>query len=225
MAIIHSVISDFFFKGQRDYINFPTVFECFIGEMENLRQNVDDDLCIKNFKIHEPINRNSLIKVFDGLMLADGTHKKNLLAEMLCRVGARQYYVGFYDEDASSITKRINFPDKELVGPVHLESPFSGRCDQLNFNNHHELCQSFCTANKQLHLMSMPVSDQPYRIQAVFMSGYTVPSTAVIKQARLTIKNLAVTENVFFIFTFNQLVLNMNGQDVIFQLCYSIQKQ
>lgn len=225
MAIIHSVISDFSFKGQREYINFPTVFDCFIREIEYLRQNGDGDLCIKNFKIHASINKNSLMKVFDGLMLEDGAHKENLFAEMLCGVGSRQYYVGLYDEDDSFITKRINFPDKDFVGPVHLESPFSGSCDLLNFKNHHELCQSFCTANKQLHLMSMPPSDQPYRIQTVLMSGYTLPSPAVSKRARLTIKNLAVTENEFSLYTFSRLILNMNGQDISFQLCYSVQKQ
>lgn len=217
--------SDFHFKGERKYINFATLVETLRKLVTEVYGDVYNQLLIKNFKVHKYITQNSMVKVFDVAELKDAKHKENILAEMQCSIRDKNYFVGVYEDQPSPIEKRIQFPDKELVGPIDMTQPFSGNCELINFKDNHQLVQAFGTALKQLHFLSLPQSDKPYEIKSALMSGYRCPYEVPGNDARLTMRNLGVQENSSHQFTFNQLDLDINGHQTRFQLCYSIKKQ
>ena len=199
--------------------------------MDVFRRTVNDvygevykQFCTKSLKVHKYVTRNSLIRVFDKPELESRIHKENLIVEMTCHVDDIFFFIGLYDEFTSPVTKRIKFPDKELVGPIHVTSPFSGVCEYLEFNDHHELIQAIGTANKQLHILSLSEKEQPYEIQSVLLSDYICPYKISTNKTRLDIKNIAIKENSTHIYSMNQLSLRINGHRIFFRLCYSVRK-
>lgn len=222
---MQAFLSDFYFKGERKYIMFPTVFETFKKAVTEIHDDVYRQLFIKHFKIHKDIINNSLIKVFDISEFAGVKHKQKLIAEMLGSIGEKNYVIGLYEEDQSPVTKRVRAIEKELVGPVHLKGRFSGTCDRIKFKDNYELIQACCETNKQLHLLTLPQSDKPYEIKSVLMVDYKCPYEVPSHNAHLKINNLSLYENPSHHFTFNQLELNLNDYKTSFQLCYSRKKQ
>ena len=217
--------SDFAYKGERKYINFATLMDEFRKVINDINVEVYDQLWTKNFKVHKYITRNSLIKVFDKSELEGKKHKENLIVEMNCHADDIHFFVGLYDENSSSVTKRIKFPDNDLVGPVHVTNPFTGVCEYLRFKDHHELIQAIGTANKQLHFLSLSENKLLYEIQSVLISDFVCPYEISTNKTRLDITNIAVKENSTHMFTMNQLTLNLNGHKQSFKLCYSVRKQ
>ena len=163
-----------------------------------------------------------MIKIFEDYELKTEKYKNHLLVEMNCIVDGKPYFVGLYKEKISPVKRRINFPDKELLGGIQLDGPFSGTCNIVNFKNHHELFQALSTANKQLHLLSLP--DPPPELRSAYLARFSRPYEFAGKTAHLKVDNLDVREHSSHKFTFNKLTLNINGKESIFQLCYSIKK-
>lgn len=214
--------TDFCFKGKRKYINFATLLESFREAATEAHKTRYEKLFVRNFKIHQFITQNSLLKVFDAFELKSGDYKANLLAEMNCQIDGKSYFLGLYNEGIFPVEKRIEFPDKELLGEIRLNGSFSGTCDAIKFKNHHELFQAVSTTNKQLHLLSLP--DPPPELKSAYLSGFNSPYEFSGNNARLTVENLDIRENPSHKFTFNRLTLDIDGKESAFQLCYSIKK-
>lgn len=216
--------TNFCFKGKRKYINFASLLESFRKTATEAHKILYEKLFIKNFKIHKYITQNSLMKTFEAYELKIENYKDNILAEMNCQIDGKPYFIGLYNECISPVEKRIEFPDKELLGEIHLNEPFSGTCDFIKFKNHHELFQAVSTANKQLHLLSLP-EDPPPELKSAYLSEFTSPYEFSENTARLTVENMDIRENLSHKFTFNRLTLDIEGKESVFQLCYSIKKQ
>ena len=217
--------SDFYFRGDRDYVFFPTVFEVFRKTVTQYCGDTTSCMSIKNYKIHKKVINNSLIKIYNIPELEGLKHKENLIAEMQCSIDNTAYFVGLYDENSTIITKRIEAIEKELVGQIQQRSPYSGFCNKIKFRNNYELIQACCETNKRLHLMSLPASELPKNVISVMLMEYICQNQIVAFEARLDICNIGVWENNNHIFTCNLLELDIKGQKRTCRLFYSIRKR
>jgi hypothetical protein len=218
--------SDFYFRGERSYVFFPTIFNVFI---ESVRQYVGDNtscLSIEYYKIHKEVVNNSSIKIYEYSKLKGLAFKENLIAELKCSINDENYFVGLYNENLKTIFKRVRSVEKELVGKIRKIKPFSGYCNNIIFQNNYELIQACCETNKQLHFMSLPESEIPHNVKSVMLMDYDCNNSIVAsEEARLEICNIGIWENINHIYTCNSIELNAKGLKKNFRLFYATKKK
>ncbi len=217
--------SDFYFRGERSYVFFPTIFNVF---SDSVRQYVGDNtscLSIEYYKIHKEIISNSPIKIYEYSKLKGLAYKENLIAQMKCSINDDNYFVGLYNENPKIVLKIVKSIEKELVGEIRKIKPFTGYCNNIIFKNNYELIQACCETNKQLHLMSLPESEIPHNVKSVMLMDYDCHNPIHATEARLEISNIGIWENINHIFTCNFIELNIKGLKKTFRLFYATKKQ
>ena len=184
-------------------------------------EKVDNPLQVKNFKVNGYITRNSEIRVYESSELESGEHKKNALAEMLCSQGDRTCLAGLYGEHFSEIQKRVESNEQQFVESVQLTKLFSGTAYLVKIKTNYDLIQAIVEANKQIHLLSLPESDESYQIKFASLTGYACPTYFPESEGILTADNIGVKENEQHKLTMSRFHLELKGSQMDFNMCYS----
>lgn len=222
-ADLEGVRTSFAFKGERDYVHGPTLFEAFRLAALQRSGKTRAAVSVRRFAVHQTVVNDGAIRSFDADEIAAKLPGKDALADLSCTIDGRPFMVGFYEDEPTPVERRQPSLEKSFVGEVRLTDAFTGSAALQNLQSHEDLIQAVAEANKQIDLLTIAevAPDLEPKFKFVTCQRIELPADLTSTEGLVTVTHAGMQEIDGYRYILNR--LNVTLDDTVTQptICFA----
>ena len=170
MELHTNILWNYYFKGARDYVQGPVIFDSFCTV---LRDNRFDRFFVKDLKFHKKLHNNGQIILSIPTQEIDFLEQQ-LVASMNFSCQGQPSKILLIDPGSSAVSERKDDTTAMSIKEVVLLSDFTAHAKMVNIDNFERLITVLVEVNKRTHQKTLKDFNNEYIYQITLLSDLEV---------------------------------------------------